>query len=143
MTGGEESGEILSLVSHRARPEDDADDSAYGVIRGEREATMLRLIRPNGKPFTAPYSLLSFVWGDFLPALILIEYAGFFTVRLSGDDLTPLEPLISKRCVTWIRACDPATAARMPGAVTGIDILRFYPSREFALSQAGLMPVGA
>jgi hypothetical protein len=142
--GEEDGSEFLSLVAKRPvgqrpeREEDEAVDDAYGVLHGQREASTLRFIRHGGKPFTAPYSLMSFVWGDHLPQLLLIEYAGFFTVRLTGDDLTPLELLLSKRRVTWIRACDAAAAARLPVAVTAIDILRYYPSRQFAIDPEGV-----
>jgi hypothetical protein len=139
----EDGNEFLSLVAKRSparKPawEEDAVGDAYGLLRGLGEASTLRFVRPGGKPFTAPYSLLTFVWGDYLPELLLLEYSGFFTVRLAGADLTPLEPLISERRTTWIHACDAATAASLPGAVTAIDILRYYPSRAFAIDPTGL-----
>jgi hypothetical protein len=138
MSGGRRKNQSIRLLADlAATPPTDPEHApgagiVYGLVHGQREASVLRLIRPDGKPLTLPYSLMPIVWGDFLPAIILVEYAGFFTLRLRGHDLDPLELFISERRVTWVRACDPATAAALPLAVTGIDLLRYYPSREFA-----------
>jgi hypothetical protein len=139
VSNDEESGEVLSLITNRAstkwteREEESAADDAYGTVKGQRVAATLRLIRRNGKPVSLPYAYLPIVWGDDLPGLVLIEYPGLFTVRLAGDcDLGPLEELLSEHRVTWIRECDEATARSLPLAVTRIDLIRYYPSREVA-----------
>lgn len=139
MSGDEDGGDFLSLVSNRVpakprEPKDDADaGDAFGTVKGQRTATTLRLIRRNRKPVTMPYAYLPIIWGDYLPGLVLIEYPGFFTARLAGiPDLGPLEELLSEHRVTWIRECDEAAATALPLAVTRIDLLRYYPSREVA-----------
>ena len=139
MSGDDDGGGFLSLVSNRApvkrtEPQGEADAaSAYGVVKGQRTATTLRLIRKNRKPVTLPYAYLPIIWGDYLPELVLIEFPGLFTARLTGfPDLSPLEELLSEHRVTWIRACSQAEAAPLPLAVTRIDLLRYYPPREAA-----------
>jgi len=146
MSEGEDGGDFLSLVTSRIpaigpqqREAEAGDNDIYTTVTGQRTADTLRFVRRTGKPFTMPYGLLPIVWGDYLPTMILIEYGGFFTVRLLGDGLEPLEVLIAERRVTRIRACDEATAARLPLAVTAIDILRHYPSREIGQSIAAAM----
>lgn len=136
MEDEQKGGDYLNLVTNRAGRGDDGADDAYGIVTGQRTAAVLRFIRQGGKPFSMPYGLLPIVWGDYLPGMLLIEYAGFFTVRLTGEGLAPLEPLVSEHRVTWIRACGEA-AARLPLAVTAIDILRYYPSRQFAIDPEG------
>jgi hypothetical protein len=138
VSGDDDSGKFLSLVNPRAakRPEEKdeaAAGDAYATVKGQRTASTLRLLRANGKPVSIPYAYLPIIWGDHLPGLVLIEYPGLFTARLAGDcDLGPLEELLAEHRVTWIRECSQAEAARLPLAVTRIDLLRFYPSREVA-----------
>ena len=137
MSGDEESGDHLSLVSDRGPAKQTeknvGDGIAYGSVKGQRTANLLRLIRRQGKPVTMPYGFLPIVWGDWLPRLVLIEWPGFFTARLAaGCDLSPLEALIAEYKITWIREFDAAEAASMPLAVTRIDLIRRYPSREVA-----------
>jgi hypothetical protein len=134
----DDNGKFLSLVNSRTakRPEENDESAAgdaYATVKGQRTASTLRLFRGNGKPVSMPYAYLPIIWGDHLPSQVLIEYPGFFTVRLTGDcDLSPLEELLADHRVTWIRECSQAEAARLPLAVTRIDLLRFYPSREVA-----------
>ena len=139
MSDGEEGGEFITLVSNRgaAKPPETKDDPgdgiAYGCVKGQRTANLLRLIRRQGKPVTIPYAFLPIVWGDWLPHLVLIEWPGLFTARLAaGCDLGPLEARIADYRVTWIRECDAAEVAALPLAVTRIDLIRYYPSREVA-----------
>lgn len=138
MSADEDSGKFLSLVNSRAsakraeQKDESAAGDAYGTVKGQRTATTLRLIRRNGKPVSIPYAYLPIIWGDHLPGLVLIEYPGFFTVRLIGEDITPLEELLAEHRVTWIRECSEAEASALPVAVTRIDLIRFYPSREVA-----------
>jgi hypothetical protein len=135
--------DCLSLVTNhrpaakRATPEEapaSAAGDAYATVMGQRTASALKFIRSTGKPVSLPYALLPLVWGDYLPTVLLIEYSGYFTVRLRGIGLNPLEQLITERRVTWIRACSEEEAARLPVAVTGIDLLHYYPSREIPKS---------
>jgi hypothetical protein len=135
----DESPDFLSLVTNhrpaakRATPEEApaaAAGDAYATVMGQRTAGSLKFIRSTGKPVSLPYALLPLVWGDYLPTVLLVEYPGYFTVRLRGVGLDPLEQLITERRVTWIRACTEDEAARLPVAVTGIDLLHYYPSRE-------------
>lgn len=141
MTGGE----FLNLVADRRpeREEETAEGDSYARVLGQRTATVLRFIRRDGKPFSMPYALLPIVWGDYLPLSVLIEYHGFFTVRVRGKGLEPLEQLLSERRVTWIRACcDETEAERLPLAVTGIDILRSFHSREVGRSDTAIALLG-
>lgn len=137
-------GEVLSFLANRGsarRPQLGNEPTAgdiYATVMGQRSASVLRFIRRSGKPFSMPYALLPIVWGDYLPGVVLMEYPGLFTVRLRGKGLEPLEEHLSERRVTWIRACDQAAATPLPLAVTGIDLLRTYPSREISQDLAAI-----
>jgi hypothetical protein len=132
-------GERLLLVKpalHVRRPvsppDDDelvADGDAYATIRGQRQAEGLRFRRHRRRSFTMPYDYRPIPWWES-PALLLLEYPGFFTTALHGKSVIELEPLIIDRRVTWLRECDEAAAASLPVAVFRIDILHAYPSRE-------------
>jgi len=135
-------GKTIRLLADRAAANPSTPEAApaagivYGLIHGQREAGVLRLIRRSGKPFSLPYGLMPIVWGDWLPLMILIEYAGYGSVRLIGDALDPLETFLSDRRVSWIRACTEAEAAALPLAVTAIDFLHTYPSRDIGKDAA-------
>ena len=61
MSGGEEGGDHLSLVRNRRpakqteKQDDPGDGVAYGCVKGQRTANLLRLIRRHHKPVTIPY----------------------------------------------------------------------------------------
>ena len=76
-----------------------------------------------------PYAYHPIIWGES-PTLVLIEYPRFFTVILAGKNLGQLEAQLCERRVTWIRQCGEAEAAALPVAVTRIQRLNCYPSRE-------------
>lgn len=124
-----------ALVPKRAiiPPEGDGDEvaagDAYATVKGQRQADSLRFLRRKGRSFTMPYDYLPVPWWES-PALLLLEYPGFFTVALHGKAVAELEPRISDRRVTWLRECDEAEAASVPVAVFRIVILHAYPSRE-------------
>ena len=79
-----------------------------------------------------PYGYRPILWGH-PPDSILIEYPGFFTVALTCKGHDELFKRIGDHRVTWIRECDETLAAGLPVAVTRIEILRSYPSREVGL----------
>jgi hypothetical protein len=133
-----------TLLVRRAiiTPDDDGDElvatgDAYATVKGQRQADSLRFLRSNRRSFTMPYDYLPVPWWES-PALLLLEYPGFFTVALHGKTLDELEPRISDRRVTWLRECAEAEAAGLPLAVFRIDILHAYPSREEEAIRANL-----
>jgi hypothetical protein len=82
-----------------------------------------------------PYGYRPIIWGH-PPDTILVEYPGFFTVALSCKGQDELFKRISDQRVTWIRECSEALAADLPVAVTRIEILRSYPSRDAGVNDA-------
>jgi hypothetical protein len=130
--------ERLRLVTNRRgvepetyeQPEEDiAQGDAYATAKGQRNAAYLQFRRKDGTSFAMPYGYRPILWGH-PPDSILIEYPGFFTVALTGKDLNELSLRITDQRVTWIRECDETEAAMLSVAVTRIEILRAYPSRE-------------
>ena len=113
-----------------------ATGDAFATVKGQRHADGLRFIRPGRQCFTLSYNYLPIPWWD-APGLLLLEYPGLFTLRLTGKEPEALEPPISERRITWIRECDPDEAADLPIAVFRIDILHAYPSRDAAGFDAG------
>ena len=106
-----------------------ADGDAYAVARGTRTPAALRFLLRNGKTFALPYAYHPVIWGES-PGLVLLEYPKFFTVILAGRNLGLLEARLCDQRVTWIRECGEAQAALLPVAVTHIERLNRYPSRE-------------
>ena len=103
--------------------------NAFAVARGTRSPLALRFLLPAGKSFAMPYAYHPIVWGES-PELVLLEYPRFFSVILAGRNLGQLEARLTERRVTWIRQLDHAQAASLPAAVTRIQRLHRYPSRE-------------
>jgi hypothetical protein len=112
-----------------------ATGDAYATVKGQRHADILRFLRQRRRSFAMPYGYLPIPWWES-PALLLLEYPGFFTVAMHGKSLDELERRISDKRVTWVRECDKAAAADLPLAVFRIDILHAYPSRE----EEGIVP---
>ena len=108
--------------------------NAYAVARGTRQPATLRFLRQDGRLlFAMPYAFHPIIWLES-DALLLLEYPGCFTVILAGAKLATLEARLSEYRVTWIRRCDPATAATLPVAVTCIERMHRYPSRELEVT---------
>lgn len=115
-------------------PEGEADEiivagDIYATTAGPRAALVLEFIRQNGNAFALPYHGLSAYWWH-PPALLLLEYGGMFTVALRGKRLAELYRRIKDQRVTWIRECSEPEADTLPLAVTAIEILQVFPSRE-------------
>jgi hypothetical protein len=109
-----------------------AAGNAYATARGTRAAASLRFLLHDGKSFAMPYAYNPIIWAES-PTLLLLEYPRFFTVilaGLAGTNLGLLEDRLCERRITWIRECDQATAAALPVAVTRIERMHRYPSRE-------------
>lgn len=117
---------------------------AYANIKGQRQSLDLRFHRHGRFSFAMPYGYMPIPWWDG-PTLLLLEYPGIYTVALRGKNPVGLMPLLAERRLTWIRECDPAADATLPIAVFRIDILSFYPSREWfdidGFDLAALRPV--
>ena len=103
--------------------------NAYAVTRGTRGVASLRFLLAGGKAFAMPYAYHPIVWVES-PDLLLIEYPRFFSVILAGKNPALLEDRLCERRVTWIRECSEADATGLPIAVTRIERLHRYPSRE-------------
>ena len=130
--------------SDNGQPEETTEPgNAYATTRGLRAAPALRFLHPDGRlNFAMPYGYLPIVWGDS-PSLILLEYPGFFTVTLAGKNLGVLETRLCDQRVTWIRECDQVLAAVLQVAVTRIEIIRTYPSRNDAGTELPTPPTTA
>lgn len=135
MSGDDKDNEHLHLVSNREPVPDKRSDEAvalgnvYATAKGQRNAEAIEFRRKDGTSFSMPYAYRPIVWGH-PPASILIEYPGFFTVALTVVGHGELLKRLGAQQVTWIRECDETLAASLPVAVTRIEILRAYPSRE-------------
>ena len=135
MSGDDKDNEHLHLVSNREPVPDKRSDeavalgNAYATAKGQRAAESLEFRRKDGTSFAMPYGYRPILWGH-PPDSMLIEYPGFFTVALTCKGHDELFKRISDHRITWIRECDETLAAGLPVAVTRIEILRAYPSRE-------------
>lgn len=124
-------------------PPHDADDElvaqgdAYAAVRGQRTALSIEFIPRDGDGFILYYADIAAFWIR-RPDTILIEYRHLFTVRLRLQGFDLLKRLIRDQRITWIRECSPAEAKALPAAVTRIDILRHYPSREAGQAIGGV-----
>lgn len=136
-------GDHLHLVSNREpvpdRRQDEAvaQGNAYATVKGQRIAEALEFIREDGSSVVMPYGYRPILWAH-PPAVILIEYPGFFTVALACKGFDELRRLLREQRVTWIRECGDALAAGLPVAVTRIEFLRSYPSREVGQQPAAI-----
>jgi hypothetical protein len=135
MSDDDKDDEHLHLVSNREpMPHKRSDEAValgnvYATAKGQRAAEAIEFRRKDGTSFTMPYGYRPILWGH-PPASILVEYPGFFTVALTVVGHGELLKRLGAQQVTWIRECDESLAASLPVAVTRIEILRAYPSRE-------------
>ena len=135
MSDDDTDNERLHLVSNRRPMPDQRQDetvalgNAFATVKGQRTAEALEFRRKDGSSFVMPYGYRPILWGH-PPDALLIEYPGFFTVALTCKGLSELFKRIGEQRVTWVRECDGLLAADLPVAVTRIEILRSYPSRE-------------
>jgi hypothetical protein len=135
MSDDDKDDEHLHLVSNREpMPHKRSDEAValgnvYATAKGQRNAEAIEFRRKDGTSFSMPYAYRPILWGN-PPASILIEYPGFFTVALTVVGHGELLKRLGAQQVTWIRECDETLAASLPVAVTRIEILRAYPSRE-------------
>lgn len=138
MSDDDKDDEHLHLVSNRGPMSADRPDEAvalghaYATAKGQRTAAALEFRRRDGTSFVMPYGYRPILWGH-PPDAILIEYPGFFTVALTCKGHDELFQRIGDQRVTWIRECDEALTDGLPVAVTRIEILRSYPSREVGI----------
>jgi hypothetical protein len=140
---GDDDGEFPKLVANRGpadsgeletrRDEAVALGHAYATAKGQRQADTLQFRRKDKSSFAMPYGYRPIAWW-YPTDTILVEYPGFFTVSLTGINLEELYHRISDQRVTWIRECEPSLATSLPIAVTRIEIIRAYPSRDEAIS---------
>jgi hypothetical protein len=116
-------------VPEESREGDDiAKGDAWRSVRGERQALQLVFVFRDGEDFSMPYALLPSIWsgpgGSFL-----IEYPQF-TVWLRGRNLADLKQAVRRHQITQVREVDGLLAAALPGAVTSLEIVDWFPSRE-------------
>jgi len=139
--------EFLHLVTNRraAEPEpyepleEVALGDAYATAKGQRTAESLEFRCKDDFGFAIPYGYRPLLWRHS-PDSILIEYPGFFTVALTCKGHDELFKRLVDQRVTWINECDDTLAAGLPVAVTRIEILRSYPSREVGKDVAETEP---
>lgn len=123
---------------HGGKPPEPGDDSEqvapgdiYATVTGQRLALSLEFIRKDGRSFSVPYSYLPLLWWK-PPGSLMIEYPHVFTVVLHGRELDELHRRIRDHRITWIREIDERRAAALSSAVTRIEIINVYPSRQAA-----------
>lgn len=106
-----------------------APGDIYATARGQRLALSLEFIHKDGASFSMPYALLPLLWWH-PPGTLIIEYMGLFSVMLQGRELDELHRRIKDHRITWVREFDEHQAVALSSAVTRIEILRSYPSRD-------------
>jgi hypothetical protein len=109
-------------------------------MRGGHKAVGLRFIFLEGGDFTMPYGHLPTTWKGPENS-IFIEYPQF-TVHLRGRKLDELRSRIDEHRVTLVREIEPLQAQSLAIAVTRIEILGWFPSKQvIALGRVtGLWP---
>jgi hypothetical protein len=115
--GGDETDELV------------APGKIYATTNGPRLALAIEFIGKDGRSFTVPYSYLPLLWWKPNDSII-IEYPGLFSVLLKGKELDELHRRVKDQRITWIREFDEREAEALSSAVTRIEILRVFPSRE-------------
>lgn len=118
--------------AQEAEEQQEEDDVAKGdvwrSVRGQRQALNLVFVFREGEDFSMPYALLPSIWsgpgGSFL-----IEYPQL-TVWLRGRNLADLKQAVRRHQITQVREVDGLQAAALPGAITSIEIVDWFPSRE-------------
>jgi hypothetical protein len=106
-----------------------AAGDAYATVKGQRHAEGLTFLRRGRRDFSMLYDYRPIPWVES-PALLLLEYPGFFTAALHCKGAGGLVPLVVDRRITWVRECSRAETADVSIAIFRIDILHAYPSRE-------------
>lgn len=106
-----------------------APGDIYATVSGPRLAMAIEFIAMDKQSFTVPYSYLPLLWWR-PPGWLTIEYPGLFSVRMQGKELGELQRRIKDQRITWIREFSEHQAMGLSSAVTSIEILRAYPSRE-------------
>ena len=106
-----------------------APGDIYGSVTGQRHAVAIRFIWKDGRTVSIPYGYLPLIWGKS-PEEFVIEYPNLFSVLLRGKELADLQRRVEDRRIIWVREFDEHQAAGLASAVTGIEIIRSYPSRE-------------
>ncbi len=101
----------------------------YASVRGTRLAIAIEFIRQDGRSFSVPYSYLPLLWWH-PPGLLLIEYPNLFSVLLKAREIDDLRRRIRDQRIIWVREIGQREAERLASAVTSIEIIRFFPSRE-------------
>jgi hypothetical protein len=109
-----------------------APGNIYATVTGQRMALSIEFIHRDRRSFTVSYSYLPLLWWH-PPNLLTIEYPGLFSVLLHGKELDELHRRIKDQKITWVREFDEHRAAALSSAVTRIEILRSYPSREVGM----------
>ena len=106
-----------------------APGDIYATVTGQRLAIAIEFIGKDKRSVTVPYSYLPLLWWH-PPGLLTIEYPGLFSVLLHGKELDELHRLVKDHRLTWVREFDEHRACALSSAVTRLEILRAYPSRE-------------
>ena len=107
-----------------------APGNAFAVARGLRAPPTLQFFDADGGLIHAiAYGYLPLIWGHS-PGVIVIEYPTLFPLLLAGTGLGLLQARLCEYRVTWIRLCTAGQAAALPTAVTRIERLKIFPSRE-------------
>lgn len=106
-----------------------APGDIYASVRGTRQALDLEFILKEGWSFSVSYSFLPVLWW-LPPGLAIIEYPTLFSVLLEGKEMDDMRRRIRDHRITWVREFDQGRAAGLASAVTRIDILHFFPSRD-------------
>jgi hypothetical protein len=114
-------------------PEDEEEDNkaagdASRSAPGERQAVHLVFVYRDGVDFSMPYALLPSVWSG-PGSSFLIEYPQF-TVWLRGRHLDELKEGVRRHKVSMVREFDVLQAEALLMAVTRIEIVEWFPSRE-------------
>lgn len=112
-----------------------APGDTYATVTGQRTASSIEFIPRDEDAFVIPYGYLPLLWMK-RPATLLVEYPTLFTVRLRAKRVDWLKRLIRDQRLLWIRECSAAEAEALSFAVTAIEILYSYPSRETGIHAA-------
>ena len=111
-----------------------AEGGSYATVLGQRAAHAIEFIPQDDDSFIVPYGYLPLLWPK-RPDILLVEFPTLFSVALRCKQLDTITRLIRDQRILWIRACDERTAARLPVAVTRIEIVPIFPSREAGRSR--------
>ena len=116
-----------------------APGDAYAAVTGQRIALAIEFIPRDGDAFVIHYADILVLWIR-QPDTLLIEYRNLFTVGLRVKGFDSFKRLLRDQRITRITECSEAEAAGLEVAITRIDILRIYPSREAGIDPNGGTP---